>query len=51
MSPNAVSQLWPAGMGIIAFITLVVFGAGKLPEVGGALGSGIRKFRRGLAGR
>ena len=30
---------------IVLFIVLVIFGAGKLPEVGGALGKGIREFR------
>lgn len=31
---------------IILVIVLVIFGAGKLPEVGGAIGKGIREFRR-----
>lgn len=31
---------------IIAFIVVLVFGVGRLPEVGGALGKGIREFRR-----
>lgn len=31
---------------IIAFIVILVFGVGRLPEVGGALGRGIREFRR-----
>jgi sec-independent protein translocase protein TatA len=26
---------------------LIIFGAGKLPEIGGALGKGIRSFRKG----
>ena len=37
------------GMGeliIILLIVLVVFGAGKLPQVGDALGGAIRNFRR-----
>lgn len=33
---------------IIAIVVLVVFGAGRLPEIGKNLGSGIRLFRRGL---
>lgn len=37
-------------LGIIALIMLMIFGVGKLPEVGGALGKGIRKFRRGVSG-
>jgi sec-independent protein translocase protein TatA len=31
---------------IIAFIIILIFGVGRLPEVGGALGKGIREFRR-----
>jgi sec-independent protein translocase protein TatA len=31
---------------IIAFIIILVFGVGRLPEVGGALGKGIREFRK-----
>ena len=31
---------------IILVIVLVIFGAGKLPEIGGALGKGIKNFRR-----
>ena len=30
---------------IIVVIILIVFGAGKLPEVGGAIGKGIKSFR------
>ncbi len=31
---------------IILVLVLVIFGAGKLPEIGGALGKGIRNFRK-----
>lgn len=31
---------------IILVIILIVFGTGKLPEIGGALGKGIRNFRK-----
>ena len=30
---------------IILIIVVIVFGAGKLPEVGGALGKGIKEFK------
>lgn len=30
---------------IIAFIILLIFGVGRLPEIGGALGKGIKEFR------
>jgi len=33
---------------IILVLVLVIFGAGKLPQVGGALGKGIRNFKIGL---
>lgn len=31
---------------IILVLVLIIFGAGKLPEIGGALGRGIRSFRK-----
>lgn len=31
---------------IILVLVLIIFGAGKLPEIGGALGKGIRNFRK-----
>ena len=31
---------------LILFIVLIIFGAGKLPEIGGALGRGIRNFKK-----
>jgi sec-independent protein translocase protein TatA len=31
---------------IIAFIIILIFGVGRLPEVGSALGKGIREFRK-----
>jgi len=33
---------------IILVIVLVIFGAGKLPQVGSALGKGIRNFKDGM---
>ncbi len=32
-------------LAIILVIIIIIFGAGKLPEIGGALGRGIREFR------
>ena len=40
---------WPEILLILA-IVLVVFGAGKLPQVGSALGKGIREFRKAQRG-
>lgn len=33
---------------IILVLVLIVFGAGKLPQVGGALGKGLRNFKQGM---
>jgi sec-independent protein translocase protein TatA len=30
---------------IVLVIIVIIFGVGKLPEIGGALGKGIREFR------
>jgi len=40
----------PWEIGLIVVIILIVFGVGKLPQVGGALGKGLRAFRRGQHG-
>ena len=40
----------PWEIGIILVIILIVFGVGKLPQVGNALGKGLRSFRRGQQG-
>jgi len=33
---------------VVLVIVLVVFGAGRLPEVMGSLGKGVTQFKRGL---
>ena len=35
---------------IVLVIIIIIFGVGKLPEIGGALGKGIREFRRASKG-
>jgi len=35
----------PELLGILVII-LIIFGAGKLPEIGGAIGKGIRNFKK-----
>jgi sec-independent protein translocase protein TatA len=35
---------------VILVIALVVFGPGKLPEIGSALGKGIRDFKKSFEG-
>ena len=36
---------------IILVLVLVIFGAGKLPEIGGALGKGMRNFKKSVSGQ
>ena len=43
-------RLGPMEIGLILVIILVIFGAGKLPQVGGAIGKGIREFRQSMKG-
>lgn len=33
---------------IILVLVLIIFGAGKLPQVGGAMGKGLRNFKEGI---
>ena len=35
---------------LILIVILIVFGVGKLPQVGGAIGKGLRAFKKGQAG-
>jgi sec-independent protein translocase protein TatA len=41
--------LGPTELIIVLVIVIIVFGVGKLPEVGGALGKGIKEFRNATA--
>ena len=38
--------LGPMELVLILVIVLIVFGAGKLPQIGDALGKGIKNFKR-----
>ena len=33
---------------VILVIVLIIFGAGKLPEIGGAIGKGIKNFKKSV---
>ena len=33
---------------VILVIVMIIFGAGKLPEIGGAIGKGIRSFKKSV---
>ncbi len=43
-------RIGPLEIGLILVIILIVFGVGKLPQVGGAIGKGLREFRKGQRG-
>ena len=43
-------RMGPLEIGLIVLVILIVFGVGKLPQVGGAIGKGLRAFRKGQAG-
>ncbi|MFH0774598.1 MAG: twin-arginine translocase TatA/TatE family subunit [bacterium] len=45
-----IAGLGPTELGFILLIALVIFGAERLTGIGGALGKGIRDFKKGLSG-
>ena len=47
---DVMPRIGPTELVIILVIILIIFGAGRLPEIGGALGKGIRAFKRGQSG-
>jgi sec-independent protein translocase protein TatA len=54
MTPTIASFLSGIGMGemvVILLIILIIFGAGKLPQIGDALGKGIRNFKTSVTGK
>ena len=40
----------PWEIALVLVIILIVFGVGKLPQVGGAIGRGLHAFRKGQRG-
>jgi len=43
-------RMGPWEIGLIVVIILIVFGVGKLPQVGNAIGKGLHAFKRGQSG-
>ena len=43
-------RMGPWEIALILAIILIVFGVGKLPQVGGAIGKGLRAFKKGQRG-
>lgn len=44
-------HLGPMELVIILVLVMMIFGVGRLPEVGGAIRKGIAEFRRGVSDR
>jgi len=42
-------ELGPEKLLMLLLICLVVFGGKRIPEIGGAIGKGIREFKRGVS--
>jgi sec-independent protein translocase protein TatA len=45
-----IPHIGPWEIGLVLAIIMIIFGVGKLPQVGGALGKGLRAFRKGQSG-
>ena len=43
-------RVGPWEIALVLVIILIIFGVGKLPQVGGAIGKGMRAFKKGQAG-
>lgn len=43
-------HIGPWEIGLLLLIILIIFGVGKLPQVGGAIGKGLREFRKAHKG-
>jgi sec-independent protein translocase protein TatA len=42
-------ELGPEKLLMLMLICLVLFGGKRIPEIGGAIGKGIREFKRGVS--
>ncbi|HKW48269.1 MAG TPA: twin-arginine translocase TatA/TatE family subunit [Gemmatimonadaceae bacterium] len=42
-------ELGPEKLLMLLLICLVIFGGKRIPEIGGAIGKGIREFKRGVS--
>ena len=51
MSALLIGGLGPGELILILVIVLIIFGAGKLPQIGDALGKGIRNFKKASNGQ
>jgi TatA/E family protein of Tat protein translocase len=44
-----VFELGPEKLLMLLLICLVIFGGKRIPEIGGAIGKGIREFKKGVS--
>ena len=44
-------RIGPVELAIILVIVLIIFGVGRLPQIGGAMGQAIREFRKHQSGK
>jgi len=44
-------RIGPTELIIVLVIVMIVFGVGRLPEIGGAMGKAIREFRSTVSGK
>ncbi len=51
MNALLIGGLGPGELVLILVIVLIIFGAGKLPQIGDALGKGIRNFKKASSGQ
>lgn len=46
MTQAGIGGLGPWELGVVLLIVLIVFGAGKLPQIGNSLGQAIKNFKK-----
>jgi sec-independent protein translocase protein TatA len=51
MNAILIGGLGPGELVLILLIVLIIFGAGKLPQIGDALGKGIKNFKSSASGK
>ena len=44
-------RVGPTELIIVLVIVMIIFGVGKLPEIGNAMGKAIREFRSSVSGK
>jgi sec-independent protein translocase protein TatA len=47
---GAMFGIHPAYLVVLLAVVLIIFGPGKLPELGGAIGRGMREFQQSVNG-